>query len=54
MIIDSRFKGNYTRFINHSCNPNCVAEKWNVCGYIRVGIFAIRDINIDEEITYDY
>jgi len=28
--INAEKKGNYTRFINHSCDPNCVAEKWVV------------------------
>lgn len=26
-IIDSTSKGNVTRFINHSCDPNSVGEK---------------------------
>lgn len=29
-IIDSTSKGNVTRFINHSCDPNSVGEKVNI------------------------
>lgn len=29
--IDATFKGNSSRFLNHSCDPNCVLEKWLVC-----------------------
>lgn len=53
-VIDSTIKGNWARFINHSCEPNCVAEKWLVNGEYRMGIFAKRDLNADEEITIDY
>lgn len=26
-IIDATYKGNLSRFINHSCDPNCVTQK---------------------------
>ena len=29
-VIDARYKGNNARFINHSCDPNCVLHKWCV------------------------
>ena len=55
-IIDARHKGNLSRFINSSCHPNCETQKWQdaATGETRVGIFAIRDIAIGEELTYDY
>ena len=53
-VIDSTIKGNWARFINHSCEPNCIAEKWLVNGEYRMGIFAKRDLDINEEITIDY
>ena len=28
--IDAFYKGNYSRFMNHSCDPNCKSEKWTV------------------------
>ena len=31
-VIDARLKANNARFINHSCDPNCVTVKWNVLG----------------------
>ena len=33
-------KGNHTRFINHSCSPNCETQKWNVGGKTCIGIFS--------------
>lgn len=53
-IIDSTSKGNLSRLINHSCDPNCVAQKWLVGNECRVGIFSRREIKPGEELTYDY
>lgn len=53
-VIDSTVKGNWARFINHSCEPNCAAEKWLVNGEYRMGFFAKRELNAGEELTIDY
>ena len=53
-VIDSTVKGNWARFINHSCEPNCAAEKWLVNGEYRMGLFSKRDLIPGEEITIDY
>uniref|UniRef100_K3WJZ6 Histone-lysine N-methyltransferase n=1 Tax=Globisporangium ultimum (strain ATCC 200006 / CBS 805.95 / DAOM BR144) TaxID=431595 RepID=K3WJZ6_GLOUD len=53
-VIDATRMGGYARFINHSCEPNCGVEKWDVNGEERCGIFALRDIHSDEELTFDY
>ena len=37
-------------FINHSCDPNCESDE--IDGH--VWIYAIRDIQAGEELTYDY
>lgn len=52
--IDATFKGNASRFLNHSCDPNCSLEKWQVEGETRVGVFAARLIEVGEPLTYDY
>ncbi|CAM6092174.1 unnamed protein product [Calypogeia fissa] len=53
-VIDACSKGNYGRFINHSCEPNCRTEKWMVNGEVCIGLFAVRDIAKEEEVTFDY
>ncbi|XP_075427197.1 histone-lysine N-methyltransferase NSD2 isoform X1 [Ascaphus truei] len=53
-IIDAGPKGNYSRFMNHSCQPNCDTQKWTVNGDTRVGLFALRDIPTGEELTFNY
>jgi len=53
-VIDAQRAGSECRFVNHSCDPNCEMEKWNVNGLYRMAVFAKRDILPSEEITYDY
>lgn len=53
-VIDATFKGNVSRFLNHSCAPNCKLEKWQVEEETRVGVFASRSIEVGEPLTYDY
>lgn len=28
VVIDARYRSNESRFINHSCDPNSVTQKW--------------------------
>jgi SET domain-containing protein len=53
-VIDATRMGGRARFINHSCDPNCGVEKWDVNGEERCAIFALRDIFAGEELTFDY
>jgi uncharacterized protein len=50
VVIDAAVGGNDARWINHSCAPNCDA----VVEDGRIFIEAIRDIEVGEELTYDY
>ena len=53
-IIDAYPKGNQSRFMNHSCDPNCDTQKWTVNGEIRVGLFANRDIEAGSDLVFNY
>lgn len=53
-VIDATLRGNISRFINHSCEPNAETQKWTVNGELRIGFFSAKDIYVDEEITFDY
>ncbi|KAI9094630.1 hypothetical protein DFS34DRAFT_582658 [Phlyctochytrium arcticum] len=53
-IIDATKRGNMARFINHNCEPNCSAKIITVAGKKRIVIYAKREIEGGEEITYDY
>jgi hypothetical protein len=52
--IDATRKGSVSRFLNHSCDPNCRVEVWCVGSQYRVGIFAIKQVHPFDELTIDY
>ncbi|KAK4470584.1 hypothetical protein MN116_006125 [Schistosoma mekongi] len=54
LVLDSGTKGNLSRFINHACEPNLFPECWTVGGYPRLGLFACRFIEANEELTINY
>ena len=49
-VIDAKYGGNSSRWINHACEPNCEADE--IDG--RVFIKALRDLMPGEELFYDY
>ena len=49
-VIDAKVGGNSSRWINHSCQPNCEADEESG----RVFIKALRNILAGEELFYDY
>ncbi|CAL8088245.1 unnamed protein product [Orchesella dallaii] len=54
LVIDGHRAGGEGRFVNHSCEPNCEMQKWQVNGLSRMALFASRDIIPGEELSYDY
>lgn len=54
MVIDASQQGNLARFINHSCDPNCVAKTITLNGSKRIVMYAKKSLRAGEEITYDY
>ena len=50
LCIDGSVGGNDSRFINHSCDPNCEAEVVDR----RVFILALKNIAEGQELTLDY
>jgi SET domain-containing protein len=49
-VIDALHGGNSSRWINHSCDPNCETDEEDG----RIFITALRDIAPGEELNYDY
>ncbi|KAL1711439.1 hypothetical protein EV715DRAFT_278461 [Schizophyllum commune] len=54
IVVDATKKGNLGRLINDSCDPNCTAKIITINGEKKIVIYAKRDIELGDEITYDY
>jgi len=50
LVINAAISGNESRWINHSCDPNCEAVEEGK----RVFIYALRNLQPGEELFYDY
>ncbi len=50
VVVDAAVGGNVSRFINHSCDPNCEA----VIEDGRIWIYALKAIPEGAELLYDY
>lgn len=53
-VVDATHTGSIAHLINHSCEPNCYSRTVTASGEDRIIIFAKRDIQVGEELTYDY
>ena len=54
MIIDSEKYGNLSRYVNHSCDNNCVAKKYEYDQQSKIGIYAKKYISKGDELTINY
>jgi len=53
-VIDGNVGGDFSRYMNHSCEPNCEAELVEGDPVTRIFIVALRDIDAGEELVYNY
>ncbi|RNA40288.1 Histone-lysine N-methyltransferase trr [Brachionus plicatilis] len=54
LVVDATISGGLARYINHCCDPNCVAETVSVEKDQKIIIIANKKILKGEELTYDY
>ncbi|CAH1713183.1 unnamed protein product [Aphis gossypii] len=54
IVVDATMNGNSSRFINHSCEPNCHSKIETIHGKKHIMILAKRKLLQGEELTYDY
>lgn len=51
-VVDATLSGGLARYINHSCNPNCVAEVVQIDRENKILIIASRRIARGEEVSF--
>ena len=54
IMIDPNSKGNFASRMSHSCVPNCNTVLMVSNKKYSIGMYAMRDISYDEELTFDY
>ncbi len=53
-VIDATKRGNIARFVNSSCEPNCIACEWESEDGPRIILQTVKEIREGHEITIDY
>lgn len=53
-MISSQFRGNWTRFLNHSCDSNTEFTYMTIGGRRRIMVVAVKPVEMFEELTVDY
>ncbi|MBM3202001.1 MAG: SET domain-containing protein [Chlamydiae bacterium] len=53
-VIDAKDQGNFTRFFNHSLQPNLTSKCMIIDGISHIIFFSNRKIEKGEQLTYDY
>ena len=54
IMIDPNSKGNFASRMSHSCIPNCNTVLMISNNKYAIGMYAMKDITYDEELTFDY
>ena len=54
IMIDPNSKGNFASRMSHSCMPNCNTVLMVSNKKYTIGMYAMKDIAYDEELTFDY
>ena len=53
-VVDATMRGGKSRFLNHSCHPNCRSTIINVGKTQTISFYAIKNIKPHEEICFNY
>ncbi|EFN53400.1 hypothetical protein CHLNCDRAFT_14389, partial [Chlorella variabilis] len=53
-VLDATRAGAISKFTNHSCSPSMYSKILNIDGRQRLVFFARHDIEVGQELTYNY